>query len=638
MWEKILYLDIAALPIYGIVWYSSIFRKMTKGRSNMLFLVLTMASFITVVSELIAGIFMQRLPIAEEYVPIIKSMEYIYFVMRHSTNVVYTFYFISVTRTWYRIRQIWKQVLLSIPFFCVMALLLTNEWTHIVFTVTSENGYQRGNYVLVVYALAAFYLIFGSTYLISCRNTLDTGAWIALFMMYFLNILAVFIQFKNPNLLIECYCTSVSQLFIVLFVQRPEKQMDLNTGLRGYRAFREEIEKIKVTGQDVQVIILCIQNAAEMNRFLGDTDYYAYIYTINGEIETYARKERIFYELYFEQPGSFYIIMEDMGYNPVQAIPDIRDRVRKDSRNILKAGALPDVRIVTIRFPKEISEPRALFRFGHNFVRFANVDKIYSKASDIIAQREYQIEANMDEILNRTDVENGFKITYEPIWSVSEQRAVSAEAVVLVEDEEFGEITEDQLFTAAEKRGYVIRLGNYLIEQVFAYVSRENLSELGYSHISIRLSVIHAMQMNLTDQIWQYREKYGVHPEQIGFAIRESAYENMSTVLDENMQKLAMQGYWLEFDGYGRGYSNMQRLLDLPLKGVRFDRRMLTAANTDAGKAMLKGSISMLKDIPMLVVAQGVDDEETYRMLIEMNCNYMQGKVVAGLLSGEKIL
>jgi hypothetical protein len=51
------------------------------------------------------------------------------------------------------------------------------------------------------------------------------------------------------------------------------------------------------------------------------------------------------------------------------------------------------------------------------------------------------------------------------------------------------------------------------------------------------------MQMNITDIIWNLREKYRVDPSHIGFEIRESAYENMSSVFNENLKKLSAQGY-----------------------------------------------------------------------------------------------
>lgn len=625
MWNKELYLDITAIPIYLIIWYTTLYRKMTRGRSNALFLWLTIAGFLTVVSDLAAGLCIYSLPLSDARLRFIKIMDYLYFVTRNGTNAVYVFFVISVTRTWSRIHTFWKKLLILAPYLGLIALLISNEMTSAVFTVAADTGYARGEYIIIVYLVAAFYMVFGFIWLFLCRHTLDSGAWVSLSTMYLLNVLAVAIQFVNPQMLVECYFTSITLLFLMLFVQRPEKRLDMNTGLPGYRAFCEEMGKIKVTGQKVQILLVSIRNADEMSKYLGNKAFFAYIHAIEEEIAGYAKREKLACELYFEQPGSFYIIMEDVEYNPVQAIPDVRDRVRRVSRNIAETGAQSDVKIVAVKFPGEIDDVEELFRFGHNFVRFADVDRIYSRASAIINHKAYQVETHMDEILNRAMGKGGLRITYQPIWSVKEKRFLSAEAVVRLDDEVYGEIDAELLVSAAEERGLAVRLGNYLMDQVFSFVGGNNLSSTGYSRVAIGLSVIHCMQMNLPDQIWEVREKYGVHPEQICFVIRESVYENMSGVLNENLRKLSMQGYRLALDGYGRGYSNMQRILELPIQAVRLDRSLVLGASSEGGRALLRGNIRMLRDIPLVVVAQGVDDEETADMLLEMGCEMIQG-------------
>ena len=236
-------------------------------------------------------------------------------------------------------------------------------------------------------------------------------------------------MFLFSNLLLESFATSLTLMFIAVFVQRPEKQLDMNSGLPGYRAFCVEMKKIKATGQDIQIVIVSIVNAPEMISYIKDS-FYTYLHTIDEQIRIFARDEHIFYELYCEQPGNFYIILEDIGYNPVQAIPELRERIRKSGENILKTGARPDTRIVTVQFPKEIDTVDELLRFGHNFTRFVDYNKIYTHASSVTGMRSYLIEAHMDEILDRAVQTGSIKIKYQPLWSVKEERFDSAEAVI----------------------------------------------------------------------------------------------------------------------------------------------------------------------------------------------------------------
>ncbi|MCR4585521.1 MAG: EAL domain-containing protein [Lachnospiraceae bacterium] len=627
MLEKTLYMNLAAIPIYVIIWVTTVFRKMTKGRTNVLFLWLTGTAFLTVFAELFVRYTMRTFPLTPSQVQVVKAAEYVYFLARNASNLIYIFFIFSVTRTWYKIRPLWKKLLIALPFIAVCVMLLINERTGYVFTVTAERGYDRGRKILILYLLATIYFVFGTLYVTFKRHLLDLGEWVVMITMYASNLIAVLIQLFYPGMLIECYFTSISILFIVLFVQRPEKQVDMNTGLPGYRAFCEEMRKIEATGQSVQLIIVSLTNASEVRRFLGDEDYFEYIHSIDENIRVYADKEKKPYELYFEEPGCIYIITDDPKYNPAQAIPDIRRKVRKGSGKIAARGALPDTRIVSVKFPDDIKDAGEFFRFGHSFTRFANVDKVYTRAADIIGLREYRIEAHMGEILDRALGGQKLEIKYKPVWSVKEGRYVSAEAVIRLDDEEFGEMDEVMLSEAAERRGMIIRLGAYVLDRVFAFVGSEEFELCSYSCVDIPVSVTQCMQMDFTDLVWRLREKYDVHPEKICLCIRELSYENMSAVMNENLNKLASQGYGLCLDGYGNGFSNIQHILKLPLRSVRFDKSMIAAAMTDAGRAVLEGSIKMLKSIPLEVICCGADDKATAEMLESMGCELLQGEL-----------
>ena len=622
MRENILYLDIGAIPIYIIIWYTTIFRKMTKGRTNVLFLWVTAFAFFTVVCDLMAGIFMSSYPLDELSIHMVKITEYLYFITRNGTNMLYFFFMFAVTRTWYRISELWKKILLLLPYFAFLVLLATNEVTHSVFTVTAEAGYSRGNLIFLAYIQAAFYLVIGMSRLVACRHSIDLGARLALAAMYIFNVIAVVIQLVYSQMLIECYFTSISMLFIVLFVQRPEKQVDMATGLPGYHGFREEIGKIRAAGQNIQIIIVNIQNAYDMSRYMGEESFFTYIRAIDEHIRLFGKRERISYELYFEQPGTFYIILEDVKYNPVQAIPEIMDKVQTYLGEAVNAGVRADTRIITIQYPKDISDIDELLNFGHDFARFADVDRLYSHADKIIEKKNYQIETHFNEILDRAIETDKLSISYQPIWSAKEKKHQAADTVVELTDDLYGTIDMTSMMETAEKKGLGIKLGTYLIERVFIDIHEKKLEE--YEYIIIPLSTVQCMQMDFTDRVWKLREKYSIHPEQVCFTFKETVYENISEVLNENLNRLSAQGYRLMLDGFGKGYSNLERIMEFPIMAVRLDRSLISTAIDRERRIMIKGIISMLSEIPLTVIIPGADDADTVQMLVDMGCEMIQ--------------
>lgn len=620
-----LYFEICSIPIYLIMLIATLSRKMIRGRSNYSLNLILISGLLAAISDTTGNYILTKpYPLSDLQVLAVKVLNYIYYFFRSASITLYIFYIYSVTRTWYKIRQIWKRLIILMPFLIIVTLLVINISRGNIFYVTNQTGYHRGAQVLAVYFCAAFYMFYGIIYLIYRRKLLKTSEWVSLTMLYIPSIVGVIIQYFKPETLVECFFTSLTFLFVIIFVQKPEKQVDMNTTLPGYFAFKEEMGKIQATKQKVQVVIARISNAEQLLRYLGEKAYYEYMHSIGIVIEHYAKEEKLTIEFYFENPGCFYIILENIDYNPVQAIPYVREKVRGKSGKVSDTGASIDLKIVTIAFPDDIENVNDLLWFGHNFIRFTE-GKIYCHASQILSQRTYQIETRLDDILGRA-IDNGqLKINYNPVWSVKEGKALFAEAVTTIHDEIFGEIDADTLRVASEARGTNMLMEDYVMERVFAYLGSNKVAKEYYEYIIIHLSSSLGMQKNFTDRVWTLRNQYNVNPAFICFAISDTVYDMMRGGLYDNIRKLTLQGYRLGIDGYGNGYSNIKNIVELPISTIRLDRTMITEVETEQGKALLSGLIQMLNNIPIPVVAPAVDNFETKEMLTNMGCDLMQG-------------
>ena len=97
---------------------------------------------------------------------------------------------------------------------------------------------------------------------------------------------------------------------------------------------------------------------------------------------------------------------------------------------------------------------------------------------------------------------------------------------------------------------------------------------------------------------------------------------------EENINKLSLQGYRLALDGYGRGYTDITHLSRLPVSTIILDEVLINESESERAGTLLRGTIRMLKETDLSVVAPGVFDEETYNMLIGMGCDLMQGQFI----------
>lgn len=113
------------------------------------------------------------------------------------------------------------------------------------------------------------------------------------------------------------------------------------------------------------------------------------------------------------------------------------------------------------------------------------------------------------------------------------------------------------------------------------------------------------MQMDLTDKVLYYLKKYNLKPEQINLEITETAANTTQDVVEENIRALSEQGIAFSLDDYGTGYSNLSRIISLPFRIVKIDKRMTDKVFDSKIRAILKYNIRLLKEIGMEIVVEG---------------------------------
>ena len=79
-------------------------------------------------------------------------------------------------------------------------------------------------------------------------------------------------------------------------------------------------------------------------------------------------------------------------------------------------------------------------------------------------------------------------------------------------------------------------------------------------------------------------------------------------------------------DDFGTGFSNLDYLLELPIKIVKFDRKMTQAYFENAKRhSMMDGAINMIKAADLEIVAEGVEDKHQLDALSKVDIDFIQG-------------
>ncbi|MBP5605987.1 MAG: hypothetical protein J6X60_10675, partial [Ruminiclostridium sp.] len=414
--ENLLYFDICSLPILAVILITILIRKMTRGMANKLFIVLIIftaaAALFDIISELA-----YMAPIDEFKLVVANISTYLYFFARPVSIVLYYFFMYAVTSTWYRLRTKYIKFFLSLPFAVVILLIVTNPFTGAVFTISQEHGYQRGVALVAIYAISFLYMLAGCLYVIACHNVLKKTKFVSLLFVYLMICTSVIIQLFVSDLMIEIITTVLGFIVIILFVLKPEELSDSSVGSLSFEAYKLELEKVLITKQHVQIVMISFRNTNEIRSYLGEERYLINISKIISTLDSIFFREGLAFGIYFEHPGNIFIIVDEPGYDVEKLFIRFEENVYHFFEEISSFGESLVPVACKVDIPEDLNDFNEIMNFGSEYASLMKPDKHYENASEIIALRDYKVIINMDSILNRAVSQELFRMYYQPIYS-----------------------------------------------------------------------------------------------------------------------------------------------------------------------------------------------------------------------------
>jgi EAL domain-containing protein (putative c-di-GMP-specific phosphodiesterase class I) len=143
---------------------------------------------------------------------------------------------------------------------------------------------------------------------------------------------------------------------------------------------------------------------------------------------------------------------------------------------------------------------------------------------------------------------------------------------------------------------------------------------------AINVSVRDLHTGEIVDRLADRLRHYGVDPSQVQLEITEGALMADPNRVLATLHRLHRLGIALSLDDFGTGYSSMQHLRRLPLSEVKIDRSFVLGMASDPDdEAIVRTIIDLSRALGLRVVAEGVESESTWRMLLNAGCHVAQG-------------
>ncbi len=616
--------DCIALVIYLLICISVVLKKIYKGHENVAYLRMVLIGILTTVFDILMEVSYTHLPIPFGRLLFAHVASYGYLLLRQLTNLAYIWLIFVVSGTTHKLQIWWKKALFVGPFFGLCLWVLSNLTTHQIFQITSAEGYSRGSQMPILYIFTFGYALFGFFYLCRMRRYLGNTKYFALISNYLLLFATAIYQMLHPGVLIEMLGCSIALLLVHLLVQSSDTTFPEANGLYGWEDLKLQLARIMEVKRNSTILIVRMINASEMRSSYGEERYNQYVLQKAREMKAILDKRIRDYKVFYHTSGSLHVVF---GYGEIdveRSFPELL-ALWKDPGEEGYGDKIRPV-LCALEFPDERFESvESLLNFGFLFPHYIEPGKNFVEGERVFGSKHYELNRDMAQVLNRGIRENLFEMYYQPIYDVKTHKFHSAEALIRLNDSQYGFVPPTIFIPAAERRNMIRPIGKFVLDNVFAFAARPDFSFLGLKYVELNLSVEQLLQPGLEEEIRQLVEKHGTPPERINLEITESVAGLQSELGMRNILALKDKGFSFSIDDYGTGYSNVQRSVMLPLSIVKIDKSIIDTIESNRGTSIIANTIRMMHDVGFKIVAEGVETQEQVRELEKLNCDYIQG-------------
>lgn len=623
---NIVYFDFSAIVLILIMFICTMVQGITKGRTNHLFLLLTVAGFFSALGDFLSAYGSNVFPPSELNRTLLYLFNYLYFFFHNNVTYIYFFYCFSSMGIWHKVMRgkILKWIIIVS---CIInnVCVFSNTFNKQFFTINDDMQYVRGPGMAIIYGIAFFMLILGTILIVIYRKSVTFDKWLVLAAMAPLNVCAIVIQFIDGTILIETYALAVEISILLLVVQRQEDTVDPITGAKKYHMLMKELKNKFITNVPFTVVLIRIQNEKSVRVYLGQNEYNKLLHTISDNIRIIQKKATLYGDLYYLEYGLYAFITE---YRISEKIKIFAQNTKEFLMTTIKSGEFElnfTPKLCVVDCPEDINEYSTLMTFASTFHKTLPNDDIIHYYRNYIKDSEFIIKNKIKEIIERSFEENQFEVYYQPIYSLEKNEYIAVEALIRLKDRKYGNISPAQFIPSAEATGDIHAIGAYVLDEVCRFISENKLMDLGIEQVQINLSASQCVELDLPDKVYAALNKYKIDPGFISFEISESTADIDQGMVDSNINRLHEMGIKFALDDYGTGYSNVKRLINLPISLIKLGRKFVNELEDANMKIIVDDTIRMFKSLGLKVLVEGIEDENKAKYFTDLGCDYAQG-------------
>jgi EAL domain-containing protein (putative c-di-GMP-specific phosphodiesterase class I) len=321
-------------------------------------------------------------------------------------------------------------------------------------------------------------------------------------------------------------------------------------------------------------------------------------------------------------------------------VMDIAVALTEDNPPQLEVGGdhfLVDVTLGIAVYPSHADDAATLFRRAELALKEAREKEL---AFDIYRPDATQQQAALwkfESELQNAVQRGALEVYFQPKVEIASHRVCGVEALVRWRTESGSFVPASDFIPLAETTGVIVPLTWLVFDRII-----EQLADWGPIPGPFSMAVNVSPQI-LSDGDFITRVKVlkaALDERKMGLTIElteDSLVQGDASSL-ASIERLRKLGVDLAIDDFGKGYSSLTYLKQIPAAEIKIDKRFIgTIAVDETDRQIVKTVIALAHALGMRVVAEGVDSAEAIAVITELECEMAQGFFIGRPMRGDLI-
>lgn len=240
----------------------------------------------------------------------------------------------------------------------------------------------------------------------------------------------------------------------------------------------------------------------------------------------------------------------------------------------------------------------------------------------------------------RTALENGeLLVYYQPQLELSTSKITGFEALLRWQSPELGFVSPLKFIKVAEESNLINSIGEWVLREACYFL--KGLHQMGFKGltISVNVSMLQLLQDNFTDMVMQVLNFLNLEAEYLELEVTESILMESYETIISKLTLLRKMGVKIALDDFGKGYSSLSYLKQLPITTLKIDKNFVdNIISKDSSRTLTGHIVTIGKSMGLKVIAEGVEEQEQLDYLINNECDRIQGYIFSKPLPEKGII